>query len=625
MSSENNLAKMGVDFARFSSGSGSSSSSSGSGDSNGAENRVLLKNVMIIYSPRQLVSQWRDTVCTNLKSIPGINCEVMTSEDLRSPSYNVDKIKSNPNKIFVYILHHSNYKRYFFERAGQTCGRNSQASYEDSPSVLNKVEYTVGMLIVDEADSESFTLPGSHVDQPVAMYTLLVTATACHLGDQLAKGTRSTLLSRLFHNDTLSKIGVCECIIGDNNGFRLGMFRSKESTLGVQHPDFFIRELRSIGQAKADMIAQLAGMNVVSDDVAGELSTDMSRLIPDMNCASVRCAGNVATALGIADNTLIDGHEAVSRFERELDLKIHGVTVEVVRQQLADKIATLERAGSFEHFKLQNLRGVLHRLENIESECGVCMCDFSGSMLITSCCSFFICKDCYKHVNKCPKCRSTSMNYVEVSEDSAPPAKKLCICSGSDSDCGSSSSSSACSSSSSSSGAGAGAGTSSGGFASTKQTEWFMSWFQDVQFRGRDHLNAVELIADNARRFGLTHIIIAGSKVNEWHDRVFGRSGAQFYGYNVVRPNVSEQGEKRSTKKINESYRLYCSGGPPSILVLDTVDRDSVELTGIDAGCTDLVIEVGEVTTRNGGHVQLAGRAMRFGRNSTSPIKITLL
>ena len=128
--------------------------------------RVLLNNVMIIYSPRQLISQWRDTVCANLASIPGVACEVMTAEKLRTTSYDIAKIQENPNKIFVYIVHHNTYGRFLVERpkrmkrqsgnGGAGAGAaividDSDDSENDSDSDAEKItEYTVGMLLVDE-------------------------------------------------------------------------------------------------------------------------------------------------------------------------------------------------------------------------------------------------------------------------------------------------------------------------------------------------------------------------------------------------------------------------------------------------------------------------------------------
>ena len=138
-----------------------------------------------------------------------------------------------------------------------------------------------------------------------------------------------------------------------------------------------------------------------------------------------------------------------------------------------------------------------------------------------------------------------------------------------------------------------------------------------------DQRTALDEIMRVARATGLTHVIIAGAGVDHWPG--FGPTMDTYHGFKVVRPSghAMETRAPRTARRLDQTLRRYCQGGEPSVLVLDSHVEDAVELTGIDAGVTDLIVQIGTEASGSA-YTQLAGRAMRFGRKPTNPVRVIL-
>jgi hypothetical protein len=524
--------------------------------------RVLLPNVLIVYSPKQLVSQWRDTFLANTE---GFDCEIVTVEGLRAPSYDIDRIRAHPNRTFVYIVHHGNYSRFFVKKPAKTDSNEE----ED----IQVTEYTVGGFIVDEVDSETVTFPGSHIDQPIAMYTLLVTATAGYIQTRIRTAANNNqLIPRLFKNDAIDRQALISCFgdcFGNDDDDRNIRYRPEDMTLigrtlkyeqtydaeagGLvgRHVDIGAnakRRLRTVALAKANMIAELAGINIVNATMLENLATEMAGRVPPMYSTKIRCANNFARTMGLVQNDMEDGRGAIERFERDLDLKVFGKTVQDVKQQLKDKIDVLPERSPV-RTRLQN---VYNRIDTISAECGVCMSDFSDDILMMSCCTLFVCKDCYSKVHACPQCRRKDMTFVQLTDQS--------------------------------SGGGAGAGSSAVDIERpvepiVRGQEGFRQFLGTVNFNTMDQRQTTEFLIEHADRFGLTHVILAGAGVDGWS--TVGRAGSLYGAYTVIRPGQDQddpQPKKRKTAALlSKGYNAYCSGNGKAVLVLDSQKQDSVE------------------------------------------------
>jgi hypothetical protein len=142
----------------------------------------------------------------------------------------------------------------------------------------------------------------------------------------------------------------------------------------------------------------------------------------------------------------------------------------------------------------------------------------------------------------------------------------------------------------------------------------FESFVASFDFERHSQTAAVEHLLDQARNYKLTKLIVAGPNVETWVQFDGIRTIA---GFEVVRPKPS------TARKMDELFHSFCKdASAKQILLLDSVQNASCELTGVDAKLTDLIIQVGTHLNAK----QLSGRALRIGRNPLqNPVKVVLV
>jgi hypothetical protein len=520
----------------------------------------LLPNVILVFSPKHLVGQWRDTFQQNVAAgthvFPsGSSFNLFAAED-----FNVAEIESRPDEQFVFVVHEGNFKKVIV--------------LEDRGT--REIEVVAGVAIFDEADSEYFPCRDHHIQIPVAMYTLFVTATPGNLMRALrtAKPTcTSNLVSRYFTDPT--RPGGVDSSISEYN------------------------------KPARNTFADLTAMQVVlpTERFNSNIVQEVSATIPDLHSYTVRTRRALARTFGTATNDLQNPREALEIVERDLEIRIYGRTIADMQEQLRENIAVLEanpnrtRAQSE---RLNRLSSTLRRVQEIDGFCGICLEDFSDTtaLRLTSCCGFFICPTCHEHIRSCAKCRNPNVKYFDIVTESKPSKKKsepILI---------------------------PAPAPEIPTVNPVKDVAGFEAWLSDFPFFNSDQLAALNEVTSAAMRFGLTHLIFAGAGVDSWSG--LGPDADSFFAYSIVRPcGHTVERQKKTAKRLDGAFRKFCAGERPSILILDSCRSDSVELTGIDAGVTDLIVQVG---TESGGfaYTQLAGRAMRFGRSPTNPVRIIM-
>jgi hypothetical protein len=436
-------------------------------------------------------------------------------------------------------------------------------------------EIVAGIAIFDEADSEHFPCKDYHTQIPVAMYTLFVTATPGNILQCTRTSSSNATTNLVAHHFTtpVNPGGIHQYMADYSRGGR-------------------------------NVLADVHAMQLVlpTERFSSNIVQEVSATIPDLHSYRVRTRRALARTFGTTSNDLENPRAVLERVEQDLEIRIYGQTIADMQEQLHEHIQTLrsieERTKTHET-RLERLVSTLRRVQEIDGFCGICLDDFTDttSLRLTSCCGFFICPSCHERVRNCAKCRNPNVKYFDIvsapkpskakkaaSEPvHAPPVHQL---------------------------------------SATKDVEGFELWVRDYPFFNVDQVTALNEITSAAMRFGLTHLIFAGSGVDTWSG--LGPDADAFFAYSIVRPaGHSVENQKKTAKRLDAAYRRFCSGETPSVLILDSRRNDSVELTGIDAGVTDLIVQVG---TDAGGHAytQLAGRAMRFGRNPTHPIRIVM-
>jgi hypothetical protein len=121
---------------------------------------------------------------------------------------------------------------------------------------------------------------------------------------------------------------------------------------------------------------------------------------------------------------------------------------------------------------------------------------------------------------------------------------------------------------------------------------------------------AVGRLISRAYSDGLTHIVIAGPCVSSWP--LFGVEN--FEGYKVVNIDSSFRKSAVNLDRVYASFAVDSTDNTPTVLLLDTIRNHSVELTGIDAQKTDLIVQVSCIGVKDAEYNQLLGRALRMGR-----------
>lgn len=438
----------------------------------------------------------------------------------------------------------------------------------------NEREVVAGVAIFDEADSEHFPCVDAHVNIPTAMYTLFVTATPSNL-----------LNFPSSRNSTTSLVG---------HYFSHPFFPGGLDRFWIHGANKRIRN---------HFLSEIISMQLVLPhaDFQSGIVDEISAHIPDLHSYTVRTrTGFARSVFGATSNDLENPRSGLEKIERELEIRIYGQTIEAMQEQLREHISVLlaiEHPTTKETSRLGHLQGTLRRVESLEDECGICLGGFgTGSLRLSSCCGFLICSACHDRITICAKCRNPNVKYFDLvnEERPAPKSKK----------------------------ASAPVVVRPVRISSTKNTQGFEEWLQTFSFNQLDQLTALNNLFERAMEFGITHIIVAGANVDSWSG--LGPDADRFYDYSIVRPagHTADHAIK-TAKRLDVAYRKFCSGEEPSVLILDSRRNDSVELTGIDAGVTDLIIQVGR-EAGGAAYTQLAGRAMRFGRAQTSPVRVIL-
>jgi len=513
---------------------------------------VLLPNVVFVFSPKHLMGQWRDTMFHNRPRNASVFPD-SSSLNLNASSFNVDEILSNPERLFVYVLHSGNYKKVLLH---------------------DEKQIVAGVAIFDEADSEHFPCKESHGTIPIAMYTLMVTATPTSiLNFPSSRETTTNLIGHYFSHPFFPG-GLDRFWINCKN-----------------------RHVRNL-------LTEIIAMQLVLPHPGFQsgIVDEISAYIPDLHSYSIRTrAGFARSVFGSTSNDLENPRAALEKIERELEIRIYGQTIEALQEQIRENLSVLSALTTptkLEQVRMDVLRSTLRRVESLDDSCGICMDELRGALRLTSCCGFLICSSCHGRITICAKCRNPNVKYFDLvnSERPAPKSKKAPAV--------------------------VVFPETTSRVAPTKNMEGFEEWLASFSFSSADQLTSLNTITERAMEFGVTHIIVAGANVDSWNG--LGVNADRFFDYSIVRPagHTAEQ-TKKTAKRLDAAYRKFCSGEDPSVLILDSQRNDSVELTGIDAGVTDLIIQVGR-EARGAAYTQLAGRAMRFGRAQTSPVRIIL-
>lgn len=432
-------------------------------------------------------------------------------------------------------------------------------------------QIVVGVSIFDEADSEHFPHKDSHTLIPTAMYTLMVTATPGNILNFPSTRDSTTNLVGHYFSHPFFPGGLDRFWINDSN-VHVRNFLSEiiAMQLVLPHPDL---------------------QSGIVDEICAH--------IPNLHSYMVRTrAGFARSVFGSTSNDLENPRAVLEKIERELEIRIYGQTIEAMQEQLREHLSILTALTTptkLEQVRIDVLRGTLRRVESLDDSCGICLDEISGAFRLTSCCGFLICTSCHERITICAKCRNPNVKYFDLvnEERPAPKSKKPVV-----------------------------VPPTTSRVASTKNTDGFEQWLGSFSFSSVDQLTALNTITERAMEFGITHIIVAGANVDSWNG--LGVNADRFFDYLIVRPagHTAEQ-TKKTARRLDAAYRRFCSGEEPSVLILDSRRNDSVELTGIDAGVTDLIIQVGR-EAGGAAYTQLAGRAMRFGRAQTNPVRIIL-
>lgn len=432
-------------------------------------------------------------------------------------------------------------------------------------------EVVAGVAIFDEADSELFPCRDHHTQIPVAMYTMFVTATPDNILNCARTSSTSSTSNLIAHYFTTP-----------TNPGGIQRYTSDRNTLVDIHAMQLVLPI---------------------DRFDSNIVQEVCATIPDLHSYTVCTRRALSRTFGTSSNDLENPRAALERVEQDLEIRIYGQTISDMQDQIREHISTLHSLTTrtkVHELRLERLESTMRRVQEIDGFCGICLDDFTdtSSLRLTSCCGFFICPPCHERLRSCAKCRNPNVKYFDIVSGSKPSAKKA---------------------------------------ASEpvpiptapvhqinplKDVSGFEMWLRDYPFFNVDQVTALNDITSSAMRFGLTHIIFAGAGVDSWSG--LGPDADAFFAYSIVRPSghVSEK-QRKTAKTLDASFRRFCLGEQPSVLILDSQRQDSVELTGIDAGITDLIVQVGTGSC-SFAYTQLAGRAMRFGRNPTHPVRIVM-
>jgi hypothetical protein len=532
----------------------------------------LLDNAVLIQVPLQLVGPWQNVLMHNARMFmsmhAGLRIHVSPSDpdDLRPTTFDPDYIRSHPDELFVFVVHNDNMKDYL-----------SSAN----------VFYSYAVFISDEAaDSKSAPVMPEH--NLLGMYNLLVTATPAHLSDRIGSSV-SSFLTETFRHPKLTPEQVSRCISSPGQPFKDAWVRSAATRAHM-----------------GNMICDILAMNVVPDCLYDELTSEVMALVPCMHEFTVRCADSYARRMGLVMHDMDNVRDSNLLLERVLNLQLSGRSMTdvmaAVDRQLTDIIRALECVAPrpLNPGELRSRRASLEKFkrllqEDLDKICGICLDTANPEdKYLTTCCAFICCEPCLRSLVsgagaggqvRCPKCKGMGASFSHVHAK-----KKVRV-------------------------AEEPAEAETAPAPTVKDWRAFESFVASFDFERHSQTAAVEHLLDQARNYNLAKVIVAGPNVETWVQFDGIRTIA---GFEVVRPKASA-----SARKMDELFHAFCKDtSTKQILLLDSVQNASCELTGVDAKLTDLIIQIGTHLNAK----QLSGRALRIGRNPLqNPVKVVLM
>ncbi len=541
-----------------------------------SDKTFLLDNAALIQAPIQLVGAWQNTFSNNqtlFERILGKKIHIVpqSSETLRMKSFDPTFIRSHPDELFIFIVHHDNMKDYL---------------------TRDDEFFSYGIFISDEcADSKSAPLmPQNNL---AGMYGLLVTATPAGLADRISSihSTEGSFLYEAFRHPRLSKAQIAHCITAPHTPWPAAWLRSE-----------------SIRSFMGAMVCEVLSMNIVPDDLYQEITEEVTQMIPPMHEYVVNCEDSYARRMGIVAHDMAAAGDSNQALERVLNLRLSGKSVtEVIRmveRQLSDISRSLDQ-NPLNPNELKCRRASLERFKTMiqteDKTCGICLGEVASERFFTTCCAFMCCRSCIESLAKtqklrCPKCRFDATKFSAIDMPERRQKKRgRAVFEGTEE-----------------AGAGAGAGAGADEEAA-KNCAGFEQFVATFDFAHASQMQAVEKLLYSAQEFGLTHIVIAGPYVDSWMQ--FGPTIRRIAGFEIVRAR------KNSIRKLDAALHSFCTDAKKQILVLDSNVDACSELTGIDAKLTDLIIQIGDQLNSK----QLSGRALRIGRDPLmNPVKIVL-
>jgi hypothetical protein len=574
------------------------------------EMSIFLPNVILVYAPAHLVGVWRDTFRYNsdpnkVEVYPDGDGLIMKSFDHRS---------INPNKTYVYITHKNSLPKFI---TGDNNGNNSNNNMG-----FSHYEYTYGAVVIDEVESLNLNMKDSHDFLPLGMYTLMVTATPHGLGANIRSSKERYLLNKIFRHGILDIEDVAN------------VFSSEFS---------FDKDSYKKRRYMVNIMADICGMHVIPKQLYDSLVHEISSKIPIMHSYNVACSRSLTRLLGLVQNGMQNAEDALRREEERLDINLGGRSIGEITQQIHGRIDDLSRNihslsikqnKSFDDHgiirdyeaKRTRLQFILKKItEELSKECNICMDEFTDNdgLYLTSCCAFSLCKGCLSELRLrrgcCPGCRNPSMptafvdNYAALTnvQQHTPVVVQPVIQQEVTVD-----------------------EVITRGVV--KDIPGFEQWVKHYDFSRVQQSVACDEVLKQACKYGLTHVIIAGKQVDTWN--IFKYSVNDLYSFEVIRPyaidsnnegNIHDEQQRKKRKTVGRTdkiYKKFCSeNDAPQVLILDMFVNKSVEVTGIDAKLTDLIIQIDDSGNVNDpSYIQLAGRALRLGRSEVSPVRVVL-
>ena len=525
----------------------------------------LLDNAVLIQAPLHLVGPWQNVAMHNARMFEkmhaGVKVHVSPSDpdDLRPSAFDPDLIRAHPDEFFIFVVHHDN-MRDFLAHGGMF--------------------YSYAVFVSDEAaDSKSAPLMPEH--NLLGMYNLMVTATPAHLSDRLGSSV-SPFLTETFRHPRLTPEQVGRCIASPAVPFKDAWLRSAAT--------------RSF---MGNMMCDILSMNVVPHSLYDALTSEVMSMVPCMHEYSVRCADSFARRMGLVAHDMASMRDSELLLERVLNVRLSGESVssvmDAIDRQLADIVRTLSGPRPLNPGELRSRRASLERFKgllqgDLDKVCGLCLEEAPvGEKCFATCCAFLCCRDCLGRLCgvgagsegvRCPKCRVGGASFSHV----YCPRKKL--------------------------------RAASEEYSGVKDWRAFESFVASFDFSRHSQSGSMEKLLDEARRWNLTKVVVAGPHVETWVQ--FASPMRTIAGFEIVRPKVVS-----SARKMDEVFHAFCKDASSrQILVLDSVTNASCELTGVDAKLTDLIIQIGTQLNAK----QLSGRALRIGRNPLQiPVKVVML